>query len=1269
MRPTQFATAFAVMLALCCSPGFAAVGGAEEEYTGSRWKMQYYSIPDAEKALKNNEAASAPRAPEDQGPPLALPREGDEYWGWFKFWHNSWWAKTIHQSEAKWEMYQMPAKGWKDPLNQYRSVWLKQEHKVKKEWEGRRVCFFLADLKNCDALVLVNGKRAGVIYRSEGEIDVSSLLKYGEKNEFLIFLTSCGQGIPYSENHGGGTKFDPNRNVEWKPTKAPPKLVAYPPIYISDVFANTSWRQKKLILETEINARTQSAAMLEFQVIDQDGKTVKSLRTPVKLQPGVNTFKPEIPWADPITWEFGHGYMYTLNAAIVQNANRYEYAPFQFGFRELWRDGKQIYMNGHLQRFRTVYNFGANEFGYDFLHDVGYNVIHYSHVSEDDPQLNVENMYKLAQRGMGAVVPTAIIRFNEQNKIFKDAGEAAAYEMRLARNLRRYRNIPSIVQCYFGINNIVPAWSMSARFIGNGGSDGERSQLVDRTVQRAKKYNPNVLFFSHADGNCGDVASHNLYLNFTPIQEREEWLSHWSKFGKNPYQAVEFGNPYFQCWYKQGVNFLSEYLAIYYGEEAYNQEPESIYIRYKPGLYIRRVQHPVYWDFTRELVWKTNRSWRTFGLNGGLVWFNLEEGYGMPDWHYLNKLWNQYSVNYGQFKEKVEGRPDWAWPSYDVYQLGNKDFLGYIGGFPRHTDKTHAFYSGETIEKQAVFLWDDIKPFTVSSEWEAQLDGKKIAGGVFSHELKIADTLFDKIQFTAPNVSQKSKGIISIVYRDNKNNKLFSDEFPFEVYPKYQRNWAAAPTAALIDPTGASESILKGLGISNYKKVKSLEEIGDCKYVIIGKNALDMDAIQIQPEELKNGLRVLILPQPAKTWQSLGFDVTDSMSRRLYLRDTVSKAFGNITADELHDWRGAPDYGNENISDDMPWGAIMGHKTRRGPRWTWNMTVAGLTLRSPDCAGFQPLIEGEFDMNYSALLKFNAGEGAMTICTLDLEQRTGSDPAATLTADAVFADFFFTKDIPHNRKVFYSGDVARNLVEHTYCDFAPWNAGQKPDESVLVLGPDSPMNWAQISALANQGARVVVYCNTSAARAAGLQAVPVKKAYKVQYNTRNLLLKGVGKAHFRWRDCYDYDALSAAGANKTAFRFDADGAIAYGRCGKGLVVFAQLDPVQFRARAYFQDAFPLCAVKPVTLSEFAAKQKAGETLPAEKDVRNNSDKEYKNILPTIQRTYQLYARLLDNLGAAPAENCIKEITHSPQEKNPYYNPEIPNYDPYFFTYW
>ena len=152
------------------------------------------------------------------------------------------------------------------------------------------------------------------------------------------------------------------------------------------------------------------------------------------------------------------------------------------------------------------------------------------------------------------------------------------------------------------------------------------------------------------------------------------------------------------------ADLVSELLAIYYGEEAYRTEPAKISDRHVESLYIRRLQHPLLWRFTDDFVTRLTRAWRTYGINAGIVWFNLDYGFGMPGWK-LEELYNKYAVNYNFFKKEEDvpkGRPEWAFPSWDIYRKTNLDFLGWIGGSPDFVNRRHAYYSGEKIGRAHV---------------------------------------------------------------------------------------------------------------------------------------------------------------------------------------------------------------------------------------------------------------------------------------------------------------------------------------------------------------------------------------------------------------------------------------------------------------------------------------------------------------------------------------------------------------------------------------
>ena len=122
--------------------------------------------------------------------------------------------------------------------------------------------------------------------------------------------------------------------------------------------------------------------------------------------------------------------------------------------------------------------------------------------------------------------------------------------------------------------------------------------------------------------------------------------------------------------------------------------------------------YPLFKPFLDMFASRTMRSYRAYGLNGGLMNFNVADGYGKP-----NPNDNQPIQGYGGL-EVLDHRPLWANGYYDVLQRNNHDFVGFIGGADGvHTDRTHAYLRGEEVRKEAVFIWDGADEVDVRAEW------------------------------------------------------------------------------------------------------------------------------------------------------------------------------------------------------------------------------------------------------------------------------------------------------------------------------------------------------------------------------------------------------------------------------------------------------------------------------------------------------------------------------------------------------------------------
>ena len=1186
-----------------------------------------------------------------------LPNPPPSRWGKWHFWNGQWWAKTMFQKETTGVSFDPPDFGYNGIWQKPKGVWLKTRKTLPKEWQcdGGRLILRQDGIHGCSVTVFVNGEKAGVIAAPAGELDITRFAKFGLENEFHLFLTGNGQ-------------FRLNGN--------PPLLIAKGPVTVENVFANTSWREKKLTVEVVLSSTVGGTAEVEAEVLDAQGKTVKRLSGRYEIKEGTNIFSPSVEWTDPITWELGRGYLYTLKTSVVARGQKLDCDDVLFGFREIWREGRKIFMNGHEQKFRVAYNFGCNKYGAKFLQGLGYNCIQYAHQTSLDPILNVENLKYLSENGIAAIVPTTAFDWNTKQPLLKPGEKREEFKRQQAANLQRYRNWPCIAMVYMGVNCYLPQWSYEAKYLGCGDAS-EFGEMMKDLVAAAKTTNPNVLYYSHSDGSTGEIASANLYFNWVPLQERVEWPSAWAdKTGKFPFQACEFGHPYQQSWYQDGRDIVTELLAIYYGEEAYRTEPEKISDRHVESLYIRRLLHPLLWRFTDDFVTRLTRAWRTYGINAGIVWFNLDYGFGMPGWE-LEKIYNKYGVAYNFFKSEEDvpkGRPEWAFPSWDIYRKTNLDFLGWIGGAVSFTDTRHAYTVGETVEKQCIFLWDGFDTRAFSAKWTATLGGKEIASGEFSRELVSNIPSFAPFSFSAPAVAAKSTGKISAEFFDSQGQKLSEDAFAFEVYPAQKVSWQETPGFVLYDPAGTTAAELKSRGVSNFKVVDSLDAVGEARFLVVGVDALgEKGGFGALPmKAVKAGLRVLVLRQSADAWKSFGFDVQDRASRRLFLRDTLSPALARLDDDSLHDWSGA--------SPELR----VKHR-RHEPRWKGSMSLAALQLKSPSVVGYRPQIEGEFDMNYSALLDYSVGKGGVKFCTLDFFARGATDAAVEHVFAAVLGDFLAqgaaedTAGASAVRAVVVGGAEARKIAGELGASIS---ANAKADAGdILLVGKDASIPAEDVLAAVRRGANVLVVDNRAVAKGLGLHVSPSsgEGVYRVAFDPKSPVLRGVGQAQLRWRDRLKYDHLSGEG-----WTIDAEGLVASKTLsGGGMIIVTSFSPYAIERgitpdRVLVVDGVkrdrPLAMVEAWEKPPERAKTPSldldlgagvtGLSLDDEEVEKKKLVVDEKKLAEAVkradisfERSRQLVARLLTNLGAASAEPAKL------------YSGLIDEFDPYSYSYW
>lgn len=980
------------------------------------------------------------------------------------------------------------------------------------EWKGKSVRFEQR-VAFCELDAKVNGKAAGTAYAPDATVELAPLLNFGAANDIQISERVVADYFGRGDGPFGN-KDDARRRRFGRM-----ELVARTAAYIDDFFAQPSWREKKLTVDVEIESLGPCKGEVEVVVADAPGgPAVVKGSAKCDLKAGSNVVTVEIPWANPIPWEpVAHAKTYDCRVTLVADgkpcdSNR---PNALFGFREIWREGKEIYLNGHVQRFRNFWFQGLPKDPND-VHKYGFNVSYEGHKHWAYWFEKADEMETRSKAGIAVFTGMPSIYF-VHDAIRNNPKCTEQFKRSLKAWMRTWRNYPCIVAASCGVNQICPERNMRPEILGQDPEKGGVVDNIEFACKLAREMNPNCLYYSHADGTEADISTSNLYFNFTPLQEREEWLSQWSTNGTLPWCAVEFGSPYYACWFHSRVPQMTEWLAAYYGEKAYDAESADMLrhskafakscLQFTHGGWVEPNSpngkslyqfNSIAEDYSKMLVYRTNRAWRYYGQNCGMM----------------------YLIS-------------WPWDTENDIRTrqmqANGDIVMFLGGDPDPTDRTHAYRAGETVRKNLVFIWDGVGENTLSASWKlVDAQGRTVKDGQEKVSLKQGDIRKVPVEFAAPDVKGKTAYRFEVAFNAEKgmdnpaNATVKSDSFAFEVYPGKVAGLEAGDAVALFDPEGKTAPILDGLGVK-YERIAALAALPDgCSRLVVGWHALSQaQGLEKLAKRIEDGLRVLVMQQEAAVWQALGFTVEDSMARQMF-----NVSLEGVDNGDLAHWRGAPLAPNAL-------GNVMKHATRRGPRGTHHHAISSAPILIPQRGGFVPLVRGEFDLSYTALLKELRGKGAAWFCAFDFEDR--DCPAADRVAAATFRAFL-KDDKVSPVKVFADGAHAERIAKTLGLDYEKYD-GKEHDDAVLIVGKDSKLSADDVKDAIDDNAHALVIANDAIAGAlcGGLEPVT------------NVFYRGkTGDPLFRFRDGVNYRPLRGGEAVKTV----------------GDILVDQLDPFQ-----------------------------------------------------------------------------------------------------------
>jgi beta-galactosidase len=1163
--------------------------------------------------------------------PDAQPLPGPENWG----------SLTLPGQIEQWQPGQGPLWANADPHKQS-ALWLERAVAIPRTWSERRI-LLRCELLEQAATVFIGDRQIGELLPPGDGIEVTAAVNPGRSNVVRL-IVNAGAEAP-SESAGiygrlgvaGALRLD----------------AIAPKVAIEEVFLMPSVRRKQLGAKIRFNCtHARERVMVRAVVTETDGRRVRAFEQTVDSLPAGESFDDvAFAWPDPELWELDrpHLYLITLQVLDAQGEVLDRWGPETFGFREFWVDGKDLILNGHPCRFRLIGHWGVGENNLAFYQGIGFNAVEIQPIEpawfgDWGRNADIDKLADLLDRSGVALI--AICKMaNPFENLRVIPPRMRDYYVRASRlRIWRYANHPSILVWNIAMNAAAMAQEWMPPWIGQDPIGDRARHPVAEAARLVQSLDPSRSVIAHAGGNIAPIASANLYLNFLPLQEREEWLSDWARSGKRPWAATEFGPPYHANFYRKGgpEPLFTEYCAMFLGDDAYRLEGTQYVAKVADitqrnttghGTDLRETfDHTAFFPVVTEFVRRTNRSWRAWGHNGGSLPWMFSVGFGGEPSGPMDAY---FYTHLSGPPEQLRQRPAWANSYYDAYRETMQPLLVYIGGRPdRFTEHDHAFFPGQTVGKQIIAIWDEGWPTEIIVSWQALVGGKRVAGDTLKIRLRAAEIRKIPFSFTAPALDRKASGSIELVVRDRRGTQLCADSFAFEVIPR-PHPLATGSSMLLWDPRGESQSWIAALGVKPVMWQPG-EPFGDASLLIIGRNALtDAAALPFTLANLGRGLTVLMLEQQPSALRRLGFRVEETYSRRLFPRITGHPVLAGIDATMLEDWRGnatlLPEF------EPMRWNGVRPRVYHQGNYGV----VASAVIEVPHHGGFTPIIDGEFDMRYSPLIEWRFGNGRVIFNQLDLTGRVGADAAATAIAANLLSYAVAPAPNGFRRTIYVGGPAGRKLVTEALLDArcdVTWSElpAQLREAGLLIIGEGAsdllcPLK-SDLARFVDNGGFILSLPKSGGELNAGwLPFAPRterRRAHCAGTESINLPpFRGLGPADFHWRDIASFTVFAKKGQPKGT-DVVGDGFFLWAPIGRngGAWLLSQADP-----------------------APYAAENAGTVELEVQPSGFVFADDAQKRVVPkpwlryTRQRLDRMYAQIIANLGAAPAPEVAERL--------------------------
>ena len=1162
-------------------------------------------------------------------PPLDGDRDGvvpsaQDNWGWCKI--PSVWGHPVDYRCKGQEVVFAPGlkkRGIASVLKD--RAWFRREFVMPADTDGKKVVLTFTMLQT-HAVVYVDGRKAAEVSFPGGEADITDHVKPGHRQTIALYVTAYPMSSKTFAFNAPGRADQKKSEVKLKGITGDLYLDAYPvSAHISDstVECDVAGGRMKFVSsiggvdagsQVRLVAKVFEAANMQLPVkVFNSGKVVTDAG-------GNVSFTAE--WKDAKIWDVHtphNRYVCRMELRDVSGRLIDAQLPFGFGFRDVRLNGRELFLNGKPLHLRALRNTTMNSpagvacrtAAFEMvrrLKSLGFNAIINGNYDFSPGEVSYMDGLLEACDETGMLVSFSLPHVRDVDMKIEEPRNASRYRNLTKWVMSRARNHPSVILYAMNHNYAGYAGDMNPLRIdgrydlvpeeGNKPlvSALDRRRRAHAAYQIAKSLDSTRPIYHHESGNLDEFHTSNIYLNWSPVQERSDWLEHWSVKGVKPLFFVEWGIPHLSSWSSyRGPLFIhtnpvfqsllaSEYAAQLYGDAAYEGDSKGNVeaLKMEEGLWSKG--EPFIWYKMHQLLkkhdrnyygvmakfisdnWKSHRAW---GITAMLPWDQdrFHKG-GGPHSRENPDRWKNLKCP-GIVSDIVydEG---WATGTGDAVKYSltaagsaflrwNMDDCAFIGGESPFTDKRHHYRPGEKVRKTLVVLNDRRVPQTVS--WRCEL--RERSGKV--KELREgtvdvpAGTRRDvPVVFSLPPENPDRFSLVaSFAFA---GGVVQHDTFSLETYAK--EGTASVPDLLLYDPKGLTSAEFTRLGI-RHRKIDVLPEVASHMKLVVGRNCLTRELLDrlLVPVAKAQG-RVLVFEQDKDTLESVGFRAQTYGLRNAFPRYRDRHLGIVLDDDMLRDWNGestlAPPYTEGLARNELayPCDTWAGFSNSRVWRCGNRGNVSTAIPEKPSIGDWRAIVDGGFDLQYAPLLDWTIADGRITFCQLDVTARTVPDPVAENIVNRLVSRLGSDPKIwPKQPKTF--GMIAwtkmRDIEVKT--DQRPYNFENGLYRVYVVSsGAKCPKDFHK---RVEEGAKVLCL-GLSAGEVAEWSPVPLKMSptngcYASRIERIPSALNGLSNADWSWHGAMDFDAFTEPAE-------DGNAAIRVIRYGKGRMVFWQVPP-------------------------------------------------------------------------------------------------------------